>query len=123
MFCVPAAARMESTGIPDKVQLSKATCDLLIAEGKLHWIVPRQDAVTAKGKGSMNTYWLKIGDRKAESSDGNESGHDTTSMSDPSRVESKDSVDYVKRERLCSWMVELLLDHIKAMVSLRLLPP
>ena len=54
------ASRMESTGIRDKIQISQETADLLIAAGKKAWIRPRQDIVTAKGKGEMRTYWLEV---------------------------------------------------------------
>jgi hypothetical protein len=111
---------MESTGVPAKVQLSQSTCDLLIAEGKSHWVVPREDLVDAKGKGVLNTYWLKIGGRKTESVNENSSGNEMDSVSDQSQEKSRDSIDHVKRERLCNWMVELLSEHIKAMVRRRL---
>ena len=39
---------MESTGVPNKIQISKKTADLLIASGKKAWVVPRNDAVVAK---------------------------------------------------------------------------
>lgn len=59
---------MESTGIKNKIQISHATCDLLIQAGKDHWIRPREETIQAKGKGFMQTYWLspnasKKGDR------------------------------------------------------------
>jgi len=52
------ASRMESTGDKDRIHLSKATADLLVAAGKSYWIKPRQDRVHAKGKGLVQTYWL-----------------------------------------------------------------
>ena len=51
--------RMESTGLRNRIQLSKATADLLIKAGKQSWITKRSDEVEAKGKGLMQTYWLK----------------------------------------------------------------
>ena len=50
---------MESTGLRNRIQLSKATADLLIKAGKQSWITKRSDEVEAKGKGLMQTYWLK----------------------------------------------------------------
>ena len=47
---------MESTGLPGRVQLSQQTADILIASGKEHWIVPREEEVMAKGKGALATY-------------------------------------------------------------------
>ncbi|KAG7348786.1 family 3 adenylate cyclase [Nitzschia inconspicua] len=55
---VNTAARMESTGILGKIQFSQSTADLLKEAGKGNWIQPRKDVVTAKGKGTMQTYWL-----------------------------------------------------------------
>jgi Adenylate and Guanylate cyclase catalytic domain len=55
---VNTASRMESTGEKDRIQLSKATADLLVAAGKSSWIKPREDLVHAKGKGFVQTYWL-----------------------------------------------------------------
>lgn len=51
--------RMESTGLRNRIQLSQATADLLIKAGKQSWITRRSDEVEAKGKGRMQTYWLK----------------------------------------------------------------
>ncbi len=51
--------RMESTSLRNRIQLSQATADLLIKAGKSSWIAKRSDEVQAKGKGLMQTYWLK----------------------------------------------------------------
>jgi Adenylate and Guanylate cyclase catalytic domain len=110
LYCV--AARMESTGIPANIQLSQSTYDLLIAGGKLNWIVPREDLINVKGKGTLKTYWLKIGDLKTESFHEG-SSNESVIVSDQSQAQ---SMDHVKRERLCNWMGELLSVHIKAMV-------
>jgi class 3 adenylate cyclase len=45
------AARMEQSGIKNKIQLSQETADLLTAAGKGRWFIPRQNTVTPKGKG------------------------------------------------------------------------
>lgn len=52
------AARMESHGKPGRIHLSEATAQLLIASGKEHWLEKRDDKITAKGKGELQTYWL-----------------------------------------------------------------
>lgn len=57
---VNVTSRMESTGRPGMIQLSQQTADILIAAGKGHWITPREEAVVAKGKGELATYWLQI---------------------------------------------------------------
>lgn len=50
---------MESTSLRNRIQLSQATADLLINAGKTAWIAKRSDEVEAKGKGRMQTFWLK----------------------------------------------------------------
>ena len=45
---VNTAARMESNGIRNKIQVSQATYDLLVEGGKESWTTPRAEAVLAK---------------------------------------------------------------------------
>jgi class 3 adenylate cyclase len=56
---VNTAARMESTGIPGRIQLSTTTADLIIAGGNTEWVRRREDEIEAKGKGKLRTYWLE----------------------------------------------------------------
>lgn len=61
-FCytvVNTAARMESTGERDKIQISQQTRDKLVEAGKVHWFIKREDVVKARGKGDLQTYWLQ----------------------------------------------------------------
>ena len=60
------ASRMEKTSFPGKIQVSKETADLLVAAGKSHWLVARQDRVLTQSSGEMQTYWLLF--KKAPSS-------------------------------------------------------
>lgn len=53
------AARMESTGLPNCIQVSEKTADLIIAAGRKHWLEPREDPVFAKGKGQLKTYMIQ----------------------------------------------------------------
>jgi class 3 adenylate cyclase len=57
---VNTASRMESTGITNRIQISRPTMKLLVANSSKcnDWIQPRETTVTAKGKGEMQTYWL-----------------------------------------------------------------
>ncbi len=50
---------MESTSVRNRIQLSQATANLLMKAGKGSWIVKRSGEVEAKGKGRMQTFWLK----------------------------------------------------------------
>jgi class 3 adenylate cyclase len=56
---VNTAARMESTGEPNLIHASQDTADLLVASGKVSWVAARDDVVSVKGKGPMQTFWLK----------------------------------------------------------------
>jgi hypothetical protein len=55
---VNTAARVESTGLRNRIHLSQDTAALLLEAGKKHWMVAREDVVVAKGKGEMKTFWL-----------------------------------------------------------------
>jgi len=52
------ASRMESTGSPGRIQVSREMADELVHAGKGHWIKPRSDKVLVKGKGEMQTVRL-----------------------------------------------------------------
>lgn len=70
---------MESTGMKNRIQLSLATAELLSEAGK-DWTVPREEKVIAKGKGEMQTFWLKMPSR----SDGNSIDNTSTRYDDTS---------------------------------------
>eukprot|EP00934_Nitzschia_sp_Nitz4_P002441 Nitzschia sp. Nitz4//scaffold68_size99682//91398//95434//NITZ4_004577-RA/size99682-snap-gene-0.6-mRNA-1//1//CDS//3329556632//2436//frame0 len=55
---VNMASRMESNGLPNQIQCSQQTADLLKEADKGHWIRPRKDLVHAKGKGFVQTFWI-----------------------------------------------------------------
>ncbi|KAL7478292.1 hypothetical protein ACHAW6_004061 [Cyclotella cf. meneghiniana] len=57
---INTAARIESTGKPNMVHLSSETAELLERAGKGDWFVPRKKSVSAKGKGELKTFWLKM---------------------------------------------------------------
>eukprot|EP00934_Nitzschia_sp_Nitz4_P004549 Nitzschia sp. Nitz4//scaffold214_size40253//26722//27160//NITZ4_007591-RA/size40253-snap-gene-0.61-mRNA-1//1//CDS//3329542111//4539//frame0 len=56
---VNTASRMESTGVPRCIQVSLTTADELIRAGKQSWLTPREERVHAKGKGQLQTYFLR----------------------------------------------------------------
>lgn len=56
---VNTAARMESTGDQNLIHASQETADLLVTSGKVNWVSAREDVVIVKGKGEMQTFWLK----------------------------------------------------------------
>lgn len=56
---VNTASRMESTGMRNRIQLSSTTADAIMQDRRNTLAVqPREDLVEAKGKGTMQTYWL-----------------------------------------------------------------
>ncbi len=60
---VNTASRMESTGLPGRIQLSEEAYGYLNAGVTANRVLPygtiqREDKVAAKGKGEMTTYWL-----------------------------------------------------------------
>ena len=55
---INTASRVESTGEPDKIHLSRDTAELLEQAGKGEWLAPREQSVSAKGKGELKTFWL-----------------------------------------------------------------
>jgi hypothetical protein len=66
---VNTAARMESTGEQRKIQISLSTADLLQAANKGQWLTPREEVVVAKGKGELQTYWVKTRSRNHNTSE------------------------------------------------------
>jgi hypothetical protein len=112
---------MESNGLRDKIQISQSTADLLVNAGKSHWMQPREDLVNAKGKGLMQTYWLNLGSKRSSSISGSLSAtEDSGAMSENHDACKPDEM--VRQERLVDWMVELLAERVKKLVSLSISP-
>ena len=74
---VNTSARMESNSFPNKIHVSQATADLLMAAGKGFWLIKRDELIEAKGKGKMQTWWVKPRSIAGGESFGNSSGHDS----------------------------------------------
>ncbi|KAG7341943.1 adenylate/guanylate cyclase with integral membrane sensor [Nitzschia inconspicua] len=119
---VNTAARMESTGNKGRIQLSQSTAQLLTVAGKGSWICPREDIVTAKGKGTMQTYWLlpKSSESSrgttgmAQNDRGSISAQDTAAASS---VPSQNVGNSDKVVRMIGWMSEVLMDYVKQIVA------
>ena len=69
---VNTASRMESTGKKGRIQVSHTTATLLIDGGMGHWVTPRTSLVQAKGKGTMQTYWVEVQGIRVTSADASE---------------------------------------------------
>ena len=50
---------MESTSLKNMVQISQSTADILAASGREEMFIAREGLVQAKGKGEVQTYWLR----------------------------------------------------------------
>ena len=102
------------------MQVSQSTADLLVAAGKGHWLKPRPGGVTAKGKGKLNSFWLNPNAKPRRASGTSSSEASSTpdlSMLDPTLGPKQTAEAIVKQGRLVDWMVELLLEHVKKIVS------
>ena len=115
------ASRMETTGERNRIQVSEETAKLLTTAGKEHWLIPREQTVEAKGKGTLTTYWLKrsnlqSGDRYSDSG-GNSSSNDDYATALPSSSVEPDAA--LKQERLVKWFVELLSSLLEQIVQRR----
>ena len=74
---------METNSEPGKIHLSQATANELIGAGKEHWLSAREETISVKGKGFMQTYWVLVPSMTAESS---KSGtHHSSSTQSPTR--------------------------------------
>eukprot|EP00980_Cylindrotheca_fusiformis_P017450 scaffold5439_cov132-Cylindrotheca_fusiformis.AAC.9 len=131
---VNTCARIESTGRRNKIHLSKETADILTGMGKGHWIIPRGDKVTAKGKGELETFWLKNikgGEGRAaiDSSESDETHVQGDQMMDSegegrsslqSTVERRIKASNDKKvERLINWNVDVLFSLLQQVAQQR----
>jgi len=120
-----------SNGVRDKIQVSLETHELLVAAGKGHWTRPREDAIHAKGKGTLQTYWLNIYSKKVTSTSGSSStGRESDSelANAPaafSSIERSPAVvpevplSAAKHDRLIDWIVEVLGEQVKRIILTR----
>mmetsp|Transcript_18031 Transcript_18031/g.27936 ORF Transcript_18031/g.27936 Transcript_18031/m.27936 type:complete len:1210 (-) Transcript_18031:105-3734(-) len=116
---VNTAARMESTGIKGRIQVSQATADILSKVGKAHWLTPREDTVEAKGKGVMKTYWMALGTTVRAASVASSEEMDANRSSLFMANEGQNHQNLLKQDRLVDWMVDILLENIKKIVVVR----
>ena len=114
-------ARIESTGKRGKIHISQETADLLITSGKIHWLEKRDEKVSAKGIGELQTYWLntRTSTTKTGSVVSMSSASDTIPDTDTSDgLPELGQVDK-KSSRLVNWNFKLLLGPLKQIVARR----
>lgn len=93
--------------------MSKSTADLLVANGKGHWMEKRAEQLYAKGKGVVETYWLSKVTGQSSESGGSSMGSSGT----PSAKKEKAYDDSISR--LIDWNVSTLGELLKKVVSSR----
>ena len=107
---------MFSSGMAGRIQVSQSTADCLIVAGKTAWLSPREDTVVAKGLGAMSTYW--VDPERKKNSDSSVAGDAKSVAETVSRTSSASgNAVMVRHERLVGWMVELLSEYLKKIVS------
>ncbi|CAB9505272.1 Receptor-type guanylate cyclase gcy [Seminavis robusta] len=106
---VNMAARMESTGVCNKIQCSQETADLLAEAGRSRWLIAREEPVNVKGKGLLKTFFLNVtcGSKTSSSPSTDDSLDDLAA--DGSR----------KIGRLIEWNVEVLSGLLRSIVARR----
>lgn len=110
---VNTAARMETTGFPNRIHISETTAQLLLAAGKGHWIQAREERVEAKGKGLMQTYWI---DTQATATKG-EAMASGSSEFGHSSITSRGIAS--ENERLIMWNTDILKRLLRLIVASR----
>lgn len=60
--------------MPGRIHISQATADELILMGKKSWLIAREELVEAKGKGSLQCYFVEVASAQHSSADGAGSG-------------------------------------------------
>jgi hypothetical protein len=127
------AARIERSGLRNKIHLSQETADLLIEAGKEHWLEPREDIFIAKGKGALHTFWLRMETNKVAATSSEEAGgtagktenEDAGGASEAfglglDQTEIAAQTAYSKKaQNLIDWNAELLLKLLKKVVARR----
>eukprot|EP00980_Cylindrotheca_fusiformis_P026136 scaffold15462_cov109-Cylindrotheca_fusiformis.AAC.2 len=125
------AARMEQSGKRNRIQVSQVTADLLKEAGFVQWIMPRGSKISVRGKGEMQTYWL----RKSKAHKVRRSELESAMMTHAELVETEEESDsfeepglgfgvdtdqrMTKIERLVEWNVEVLASLLQQIIASR----
>ena len=126
---VNTAARVETTGLRNRIHLSNETAQLLKEAGKTKWIVAREDKVVAKGKGELETYWLLPKDstnpeefnRDVAEAIKEKNGEIEKAAADAAKSGIPDpTIMNMKIQRLVDWNVDVLKRLLKLIVAKRI---
>lgn len=117
------ASRMESTGIPNRIQVSQETAELIKNGGKKGWLSARETKVEAKGKGELQTYWVAPPDMARSSDHSSCTSISDDELSKGDRLADETVPDPLeleeKRNRVAEWTVEVLASVLKVIVIAR----
>jgi len=120
---VNTASRMESTGIRNRIHASEETARLLVEAGKSSWLTPRNDTVTAKGKGELITFWLfdKNFNKRGSTCSSTVTSDSNGSIGSTAHSSSMHVKALIndKRGRLIDWNVDLFAGLIRKIVARR----
>ena len=116
---VNVAARIEHTGLRNRVHLSQDTADLLCQAGKEHWITKRSELVSGKGKSKIQTYWLHGHGQSQEDPD--KEGQELKAKTANKNISFDQIEDALppKVKRLVDWNVEILKKLLQQIVAKR----
>jgi class 3 adenylate cyclase len=121
---VNTTARLEGSGMKNRIHLSQETANLLIADGKEHWLTPRESRVDAKGKGLMQTYWVYTEGDSANSTAFSTAFSSSGGNSPLLRRNSQDLGKVIpvvskSTNRNVDWTVEILVSFLKEVEARR----
>jgi class 3 adenylate cyclase len=121
---VNTAARIESSGMRNKVHLSSETAELLIEAGKANWVQRRADLVSAKGKGKIQTYWLHNPHDVIEEDIDKKDGTSSLTIANRSTLDGV-ALETLEKSlppkilRLVRWNVEILKKLLQSVIAKR----
>jgi class 3 adenylate cyclase len=117
---VNTASRIESTGVRNLIHVSMETANLLIEAGKGNWVKPREELVSIKGKGEIQTYWANVTVSKMGSSGEATESADEEAIHAPALMESPGTYSNVRKtQRLIDWNVDVLKRLLQKIVAMR----
>eukprot|EP00980_Cylindrotheca_fusiformis_P005059 scaffold1072_cov124-Cylindrotheca_fusiformis.AAC.5 len=124
------ASRMESSGERDRIQVTQTTADLLTEAGfGAKWLIPRSSTIFVKGKGEMQTYWVRKAKSpvakgsetlsKVDETIGTGGDESTGGSSSEFGLDPEGILVLTKTERLVEWDVAVLTSLLQQIVASR----
>jgi class 3 adenylate cyclase len=106
---VNTASRMEASSALSRIHASEQTVSFLNKANKSSWVIPREEKIHLKGKGTLQTFWL---DPQRDTIDSVTSGRTSALRStfDVNQEEVVSGALVERKQRLIEWNVEVLYD-------------